>query len=352
MDRIQAMGQEMSAESPASVLEKITTPSVPDVSSDAPASVEPAEKPVDTTPETIITPPADEAPKLSEEQQSYINSLETPTAHGKEENKKVETEVENKNEGKNENVLDEDPALIKDLREVIKKNGNVKEFLKELATDINDLSPEQLMTRFLKQEYRGELTDQEITETIADTFGAESTLSKIEQKKKILEMRDKLTASQGEKTKKYLSDLPDNSAGIEQEKARMKEVNTKAISDLNAMKEKIIGKSILGMPVDDEKWGQIDHYIRNEASFGETFPILDSKGRVVGFDVEEATNYIAFKLFQKDIAKANIALGEIKGYNKMYEQRKRTSQENTQTGTVVTEQSLDEAMNGINFRSK
>ncbi len=106
------------------------------------------------------------------------------------------------------------------------------------------------------------------------------------------------------------------------------------------------------MPVDEERWSKIDSHLRTEASFNELFPVFDDRGRITGYETEKAVDFAAYRLFKNEIAKANIELGKIVGYNKFYEQRKRPSENNTSTGTPTNEQTLDQAMEGINFRSK
>lgn len=286
--------------------------------------------------EVVLSIPKEAEVKLSKEDEEYLNSLETPVKNGEE---KIQKEIP-KGEVKKEDVLtDDDPQLIKDLREVIKKGGDVNSFLKEIASDVNDLSKEQVMERYLKNKYGNELTAEEIQESIEDTFGANSTLSKIEQKEKLLEMRKAVNSSQQEKAKKYVSSLPDNSKNVEQEKARVADIAQKATVELDGMKEQYVGKRFMGMTFTEDMWKEVSDSIKEGDGFA--FPIM-KEGKFQGFDLKESIEYNAFRKFRNDILKANIALGEIKGYNKLYAQRKRVSTEET-SGTPIPEGTVEQA---------
>lgn len=314
-------------------------PIVPPATTPAPEAK--AETPVadEKKHEVVLSLPKEPELKLSKEDEEYLLSLEAPVKNGEE---KIQKEIP-KVEGKKEDVLTpketEEDDFIKDYLEVKKKGGDVRQWMKEIASDVNDLSKEQVMERYLKNKYGNELTAEEIQESIADTFGESSTLSKIEQKEKLLEMRKAVNASQQEKAKKYLSSLPDNSKVNEQEKARVADIAQKATVELDGMKEQYVGKRFMGMDFTEDMWNEVSQAIKEGDGFA--FPVMKD-GKFQGFDLKESVEYNTFKKFRNDILKANIALGEVKGYNKLYAQRKRTSPEET-SGAPIPEGTVEQA---------
>ncbi len=321
---------------PIAVTPSPAAPASPEPAAVTPAPIEPDEKPVL---EPVIAPPFNkEVPKLSEQQENYLKTIYEKTvaptqAAPTQEDKGQISEEERVLIDEARNLLN-DP-LIKAVKEVREKGGDLQELVSFVGLEnINKLPDEEILTRELKSLGR---TEEQIAEEINNLFGEDSTKSFLERKSIIDPLRKKQSDAQTQKLQTFVPTQPDN-------KAKIVEINNKAVQSLEGMKDDFVGKNILGVTINDEMWNNVKEAVVH--GNGYAVPIIE-KNQLKGYDLNRSIKFALFELYENEIAQANIELGKLVGFNELYKQRVRPSNENTASPELVHSPSVDAAVKGM-----